>query len=187
MSVRESTIIGEAQSKDLETKILDITRDADLNLNGFNYNSLKKKKVIANDIGAYEYTSQKDLSQMRFWERRQARKKNKEPDSKIATYSDDTTINRALYWFASESGDYGRGNPVKGANLKQYIGKILNSENLQDWGEWLQKRFNEEFQDLQIVELRLMVDRSTKTLYIFFAVYNKTRNTTTTGAGALRP
>ena len=169
MGVRESTIIGEAQSKNLETKILDITRDADLNLNGFSYNSLRKKKIVSNDVGTYDDA-----------------KKIAHLDSKIASYSDDTTINRALYWFASESGDYGKNNSTKGANLKQYIGKILNSSNLQEWGEWLKDRFNEEFQDLQIVELRLMVDRSTKTLYIFFAVYNRTHNATTTGAGAVQ-
>lgn len=184
MSVRESTIIGEAQSKNLETKILDITRDADLNLNGFNYNSLRKKKIVSNDVGTYDYVDVQSAQD--FITKYETTKKNTRLDSKIASYSDDTTINRALYWFASESGDYGKNNSTKGANLKQYIGKILNSSNLQEWGEWLKDRFNEEFQDLQIVELRLMVDRSTKTLYIFFAVYNRTHNTTTTGAGAVQ-
>ena len=151
--MRESSIIGEAQSRTLEKRISDNLKDADINWAGITYR--KKKTSVDQD--------------------------------KLATYGEDTDINRVLYWLASESGDYGKDNPDKGANLKYYIGKILNSNNLKEWGENLKDRFNDQFSgtNLQIVSLQLMGNPLNKTLYIYFAVYNSMRKSVSKSAAVV--
>ena len=160
--MRESSIIGEAQSRTLEKRIVDNTRDADLVWSGITY---KKKRTIVNNDVVFDISS----------------------SNKIATYSEDTDVNRVIYWLASETGDYGRDDPNKGANLKQYIGKILSSSNLTDFGEVIKDGFNDQFENsnIKIINLRLVADRPNKTLYIYFAVYNSTRQTVKTSAAAI--
>lgn len=158
--MRESSIISEAQSRTLETKIVDSIRDADIFWNGINFR--KKRTMVSNDV---------------------------QLDSEIATYSNDTDINRVLFWLASETGDYGRNNVEKGANLKQYIGKILNDSNMTTWGTWIKDSFNDQFENsnLEIADLRLIADRNNRTLYIYFAVLNNRTKKVSTSGIAITP
>lgn len=150
-----SSIIADAQSKNFSAKIKDNVRSADLTWEGVTYNKTKKRVSNDNQIG-----SSSDLVS---------------GASQFASvYSGGEDVNRVLFWLSSESGDYGRGDPEKGANLKKYIGKIISDSNIQTYANDLKNAFNSQFQssNVQLMNLTMVADRGNKRLYIYFIVYN---------------
>lgn len=150
------SIISDAQSKTFSTKIKDNTRSADLLWSGLSYNNVKNKVSSSDQI-----PSNRDIisGASRF----------------VSVYGGGEDVNRVLFWLSSESGDYGRGDPDKGANLKKYIGKIISEGNIQTFANELKDAFNYQFQskNVQLMNLTMVADRGSKRLYIYFIVYNK--------------
>lgn len=165
MAKGNSSLISELQSKDISTQLGDSLREADLVWKGFNYKDIESSE---DSVIPAVYTSLYSIGSALTTE-----KKSLKISNLSSVYGSKVDINRALFWLASESGDYGRNYPFKGGNLSKYLGKVMGEENIEEWEKDLKERFNEEFGDLEIIHLRMLQDASGKKLYIFLFVRNK--------------
>ena len=161
------SLISELQSRDINTRLGDNLREADLSWKGFNYKDIE---ASLDETVPAVYSS---LYSLALGTALTAEKKSLKISNLSSVYGSKVDINRALFWLASEKGDYGRNYPFKGGNLSKYIGKIMDEETIKNSEKDLEDRFNEEVETLEILQLRMLPDPQNKKLYILTLLMNE--------------
>lgn len=103
-------------------------------------------------------------------------------NSKIALTRDSANTNRVLFWLSTKKDDYIR-ESFKGGVLYSLLGVLCNTTNLTEWEKIITEKFNDNFSnDLQLLYLKLTVDKNYKKLTVNMIVKDIVENSVFTVA-----